>query len=181
MQEFFKRNKDSKNPNVKYGARGEDPNPDSPKEKKFTKEFQHVLYNAQKNISSTDKVESNSEYEKLHQKLDHIENKISEMKTNLQRKKEEKRKLLENQKRNVMEIETKNETKASPLGGLVTQVAEHKELHTFEKNPYSPNHNIYYVSEIVRAYKEEKSLAREHLFTSLQVFRMLQNSKKPSD
>ena len=38
------------------------------------------------------------------------------------------------------------------LDDLVTKVPERKELHSFEKNPYSPRHNIYYVSEIVRAY-----------------------------
>lgn len=29
-----------------------------------------------------------------------------------------------------------------------------KDLQTFAHNPYSPRHNMYYVSEITRAYKE---------------------------
>jgi hypothetical protein len=63
----------------------------------------------------------------------------------------------------------------------VTSVPEHKELHTFEKNPYSPKHNIYYTSEIVKSYKDDKSLGREHLLTSLHIFKILDNSRFATD
>lgn len=47
-------------------------------------------------------------------------------------------------------------------------------------DPYSPRHNVYYVSEIVRAYKEENSLAREHLVSSIQLLKMLSRSRLPT-
>jgi len=69
------------------------------------------------------------------------------------------------------------------------------------KNPYSPRaHNIYYVSEIVRAYNQEKaqgnldiyisgnnknnkplSLPLVHLFTSLQILQVLNGIHRPTD
>ena len=55
-----------------------------------------------------------------------------------------------------------------------------KELHNFDYNPYSPRHNMYYVSEITRAYKEDKSLAREHLLTSMQLLKIMNGSKRMS-
>ncbi len=58
---------------------------------------------------------------------------------------------------------------------------EHKELHTFENNPYSPRHNIYYISEIIKSYKDDKSLGREHLLTSLHILKILENSQFASD
>lgn len=58
---------------------------------------------------------------------------------------------------------------------------EHSELHTFENNPYSPKHSIYYISEIVKSYRDDKSLAREHLLTSLHIFKILENSKFATD
>lgn len=67
------------------------------------------------------------------------------------------------------------------LKGIVTQVPkQNKELHSFDHNPYSPRHNMYYVSEIVKAYKEEKSLAREHLLTSMQLLRIMEGVKRNS-
>ena len=65
----------------------------------------------------------------------------------------------------------------NPLGNFVTQVPQFKELHTFNFNPYSPRHNLYYVSEIVRAYKEDRSLAREHILSSMHILRLLENTK----
>jgi hypothetical protein len=62
----------------------------------------------------------------------------------------------------------------------VTQVPHHKELKSFDFNPYSPRHNTYYVSEIVRAYKEENSLAREHLINSMHLLKMLGRARLPS-
>lgn len=56
--------------------------------------------------------------------------------------------------------EMKSKKKPSKLDAIVTSVPEPKEMHAFEKDPYSPRHNIYYVSEIVRAYKDHRSLAR---------------------
>jgi hypothetical protein len=109
-----------------------------------------------------------SEYKKLHEKLDSIEHKITDMKRNLQRKKEEKQRILEGDRR-------------VSLKGLVTQVPEQAELRTFNSNPYSPRHNVYYVSELIRAYQDEKSLAREHLVTSLNVLKLLERSRKCSE
>lgn len=41
------------------------------------------------------------------------------------------------------------------LKGIVTQVPkQNKELHSLNFNPYSPRHNMYYVSEVTRAYKD---------------------------
>jgi hypothetical protein len=56
-------------------------------------------------------------------------------------------------------------------------VPEHGELHSFEKDPYSPRHNVYYVSEMVKSYLDEKSLAREHLLTSLHILKILENTQ----
>jgi hypothetical protein len=50
-------------------------------------------------------------------------------------------------------------------------------LHSFENNPYSPNHNIYYISEIIKSYRDEKSIGREHLLTSLHIMKILENSR----
>lgn len=47
----------------------------------------------------------------------------------------------------------KEETGSSLLKGLVTQVPHHHNLKTFEFNPYSPRNNIYYVSEVLKAYR----------------------------
>lgn len=105
------------------------------------------------------------EYLKLHDKLNFLEEKIATMKKNLQRKKEEK---LQKQKEK-QEREKDKKKKQSKLGAIVTSVPERQELHAFDRNPYSPRHSIYYVSEIVRAYKDAKSLAREHIHTTLQI------------
>ena len=37
---------------------------------------------------------------------------------------------------------------------MVSQVSYHKKFQPMAFDPYSPRHNVYYVSEIVRAYKE---------------------------
>jgi galactose-1-phosphate uridylyltransferase len=114
-----------------------------------------------------------NEYKKLHEKLDSIENKITDMKKNLQKKKEEKQRMLDSKK--------DKEVEKFGLKGLVTQMPEQGELHTFNSNPYSPRHNTYYVSELTRAYLDERSLAREHLVTSLNILKMLEKSKRMND
>lgn len=128
---------------------------------------------------------------KLHDKLNHLESKISDMKINLQRKKEEKikKKQKEEEERKRKQAEKgENRRKDSVvqeekvgLKGFVTQVPERQQLHTFQKDPYSPRHNIFYVSEIVRAYKDEQSIAREHIQTSLQIMAYFEKCEKPSD
>lgn len=55
--------------------------------------------------------------------------------------------------------DSQDHQKAS-LKQFVSSVPEHAELHSFEKNPYSPKHNIYYISEIIKSYRDEKSIAR---------------------
>jgi hypothetical protein len=67
------------------------------------------------------------------------------------------------------------------LKQLVTSMPEHKDVHTFERDPYSPKHNIYYISEIIKTYKDDKSLGREHLLTSLHIFKILENSRFATD
>jgi hypothetical protein len=140
---------------------------------------------------------ANSEYLKLHDKLSFLEFKIAEMKKNLQRKKEEKvRRRREEEGRREegrreegrREEERREEAqrrgakgKGASLGAVVTQVPEKKELHSFERNPYSPRHSIYYVSEVTRAYADPKSLAREHLHTSLQVMAYFEKCERPTD
>lgn len=69
---------------------------------------------------------------------------------------------------------------SSPLKGLVTQVPQHKELRYFDFNPYSPRSNTYYVSEVLKAYKEEKSQVREHLLSSMHLLKTLESSKRPT-
>lgn len=100
------------------------------------------------------------------------------MKRHVQKKREEKQQLLEARKRREQqrEEERRRQEEASKkvnLKEFITQVPEHKELHTFDKDPYSPRHNIYYISEIIKSYKDEKSLAREHLLTSLHILKIL--------
>jgi hypothetical protein len=63
---------------------------------------------------------------------------------------------------------------------VVSQVTCKKNLKPLSFDPYSPRHNVYYVSEIVRAYKEEISLAREHLISSIQFLKMLGRSRVPN-
>ena len=77
--------------------------------------------------------------------------------------------------------EQSNGKKKPDLSLLVTSVPEHKELHTFDKNPYSPKHNVYYISEIIKSYRDDKSLGREHLLTSLHIFKVLENSRFATD
>lgn len=106
------------------------------------------------------------------------------MKRNLQKKKEQKlrrKKQDENKKLKLLEQKKKQNKPSMALDDLVTKVPERKELHSFDKNPYSPRHNIYYVSEIVRAYEDPKSIAREHLHTSLQIMAYFQKCEKPSE
>lgn len=104
------------------------------------------------------------------------------MKKNLQKKKQEKlRKQQEKQAKQKKKKEEAKKKKTNKLTEIVTSVPEHKELHAFERDPYSPKHNIYYVSEIVRAYKDVKSLAREHLQTTLQIMAYFQKIEKPNE
>lgn len=110
------------------------------------------------------------------------------MKNNMERKREEKKKYFEKEakekERMEKERENKNKTvkenKKDPLKEVVSQVSYKKNLKPMAFDPYSPRHNTYYVSEIVRAYKEENSLAREHLVSSMQLLKMLGRSRIPS-
>ena len=79
------------------------------------------------------------------------------MKKNLQKKKEEKLKSIDQKGQTTKFAENH---KQNGLKDLVTKVPEQAKFHTFNSNPYSPRHNIYYVSEVVRAYKDQQSLAR---------------------
>ena len=82
---------------------------------------------------------------------------------------------------NKLKNDKEGQLKKLSLNGLVTQVPQHAQLHSFNTNPYSPRHNVYYVSELVRAINDERSLAREHLVTSLNILKNLENSKRLSE
>lgn len=60
------------------------------------------------------------------------------------------------------------------------QVPENGELHLPAFNPYSPRSQTYYVSEVIKNYKDLKSTVREHLATSIQILKTLENSKMPT-
>lgn len=59
------------------------------------------------------------------------------------------------------------------LKGLVIQVPENKAVHEAILNPYSPRSPTYYISEVVKNYREAQSAAREHLSQSLQILKTL--------
>lgn len=60
-------------------------------------------------------------------------------------------------------------------------VPKPKDSHGFETNPYSPRkHNVYYVSEIVKAISDKNSLAREHLVGSIKILHFLENEELPT-
>jgi hypothetical protein len=48
-------------------------------------------------------------------------------------------------------------------------------------NPYSPRHNIYYISEIIKFYKDDRSLAREHITMSAQYLKIFDTRRIPSE
>ena len=112
--------------------------------------------------------EESEDYKKLHDKLNLIESKIADMKRHVQKKKDEKAKLMEQKRERQRKREERERdeqqyidyqqqnggNKKVDLKQFVTSVPEHKELHTFEKNPYSPKHNLYYISEIIKSYKD---------------------------
>ena len=60
-------------------------------------------------------------------------------------------------------------------------VPKPKDSHGFDTNPYSPRkHNIYYVSEIVRAIADKNSIAREHLVGSIKILKFLDDEELPT-
>lgn len=71
-------------------------------------------------------------------------------------------------------IHTIRKSPAVRISSLVQSVPKPKDSHGFETNPYSPRkHNIYYVSEIIRAISDKNSLAREHLVGSMKIIKFL--------
>jgi len=40
---------------------------------------------------------------------------------------------------------------------------------------------LYFISELLRAYHDQRSLAREHLNSTLSILKMIDLSKKPTD
>ncbi len=63
----------------------------------------------------------------------------------------------------------------------MTQVNEGKDYVGCNFNPYSPKHHTYYVSEILKFYQEDRSLAREHIAMSAQYLKIFNNIKAPSE
>lgn len=71
--------------------------------------------------------------------------------------------------------------KIPELSRLVTTVPKPKEAVGFSTNPYSPRgHNIYYVSELIRAVSEPNSLAKEHVKSAIRILKMLESSPRTS-
>lgn len=65
------------------------------------------------------------------------------------------------------------------LNGFVTHVPESGSK-IFAQNPYSPR-SIYYVSEIIKGYKDKKSLMWEHIKTSIFLFNYFSNVRMLSN
>lgn len=92
-----------------------------------------------------------------------------------------KSKSKEKQKGKSKEKDNKKEQESQALKQLVSQVNCSKNLKSINFDPYTPkSHHIYYVSEILRAYKEQNSLARDHLINSLHQLRTLSKIKGPT-
>lgn len=96
----------------------------------------------------------------------------------LQRRKAQMRKLSQHEEDSKSEEPPKY--RKDSLRGLVTQVPESTSTHVLLQNPYSPRSHNYYLSEVVKHYKDSKSAAREHLATSIQILKTLENSKMPT-
>ena len=80
-----------------------------------------------------------------------------------------------------MQPETTSEhCKQDSLGGMVTQMPEHPSVMPPAADPYSLSYSQYYVSEVLRTYQDPSSTAREHLTTSLQILKSMENSKMPT-
>jgi hypothetical protein len=146
------KNTDNEERDLPRNQRGskEEPSPEykpAARARELTKNSSSPNLNEEKRLQE----EENKDYLKLHEKLNFIESKIAEMKRHVQKKREEKQQLLEARRRREEQREEerrRNEeaNKKVNLKQFITQVPEHKELHTFENNPYSPRHNIYYIS-----------------------------------
>jgi hypothetical protein len=61
---------------------------------------------------------------------------------------------------------------------MVTQEAEKLGLR-YPSHQFTPN--LYYISELLRAYHDQRSLAREHLNSTLNILKMMDLSQKPTD
>lgn len=66
------------------------------------------------------------------------------------------------------------------LRQFVTQVNEGKDYTPCSFNPYSPRNNIYYVSQILKFHKDERSLVREHIMTSAQYLKVFETKRQPT-
>jgi hypothetical protein len=103
------------------------------------------------------------------------------MKRNLEKKKEEKKRIMEGGVRQRAQSEEGGRERKLGLNVLITKMPELQDLRTFDTNPYSPRNSTYYVSELVKAYRDELSLPREHLLTSLHIMKLLERSRRPSE
>ena len=64
------------------------------------------------------------------------------------------------------------------LRQFVTQVNEGKDYAPCSFNPYSPRNNIYYVSQILKFHKDERTLARQHIMTSAQYLKVFETKRQ---
>jgi hypothetical protein len=62
---------------------------------------------------------------------------------------------------------------------MVTHTEEPKRIMVPRENPYSPTCSQYYVSEVVKHFKNMDSLARDHIFNSLYFLQLLAAYSKP--
>ena len=67
------------------------------------------------------------------------------------------------------------------LKKFVTQVSEGEDYVAPTFDPYSPRHHVYYVSEVVKCYKDPRSLARDHIQMSSQYLKVFRNRTVPTE
>ena len=78
------------------------------------------------------------------------------MKVHVQRKRQEKQQLIEARRKREAERKAQGEEQGRKmdLKQFVTQVPEHQELHSFDKEAYSSKEQVYYVSEIINGFRD---------------------------
>lgn len=120
------------------------------------------------------------------------------MSNNIDKKREEKWQFLENERKERIARFERNDVRETlrkskdvrgeeegkgveSLRSFVTQVTEGENYQPCNTNPYSPRHNLYYISEIIKYYKNDRSLAREHITMSAQYLKIFDTRKAPTE
>jgi hypothetical protein len=128
-------------------------------------------------LSPADKTPTVLEFDQMHAKLSLLEGRLSSLRENFEKRKEER-------KFRIFREATKEgvgqQNNSEALKQMVSQVSCPKNVKAITTNPYSTRHNIYYISELVKAYLEPNSLVREHLITSFHQLKALKDVRGPS-